>query len=123
MQRDQPVASGFQDGELAPRIRELTRQKEELQLVKAEVEESLRRETVSIADDQVVRDYADDLRDLLVKSSITEQQGFPHSFVEKIEVNESEVRMYYTIPMPPDSSKEETVGVLPIIHYGSRRGG
>ena len=83
------------------------------------MQESLHHETVSIADDQLVRDYANDLRDLLVKSSITEQRGFLHSFVEKIEVNYSEVSMHHTIPLPPDSSKEETVGVLPIIHHGT----
>ena len=108
----------FQDGELAPRIRELTGKKEELRQARAEVEETLHYETVSPVDDQVVRDYAEDLRNLLAGSSITEQRGFLRSFVEKIEVNDAEVRMFYTIPVPPDSAREEAVGVVPIVHHG-----
>ena len=70
------------------------------------------------ADPQVVQDYADDLRSLLAKSSITEQRSFLKSFVERIEVDESEAKVYYTIPMPPYSVSEETVGVLPFVHHG-----
>ena len=85
---------------------------------KTEVEEILRYENVDMADPQVVQDYADDLRSLLAKSSITEQRSFLKSFVERIEVDESEVKVYYTIPMPPHSVSEETVGVLPFVHHG-----
>jgi hypothetical protein len=42
--------------------------------------------------------------------------------VEKIEVGDSEVKMYYTIPMPPKSLPEETVGVIPFVHHGWPRG-
>ncbi len=111
-------AGSFQGGELAPRIRELTRKKEELRQARAEVEETLHYDSLSTADDQVVRDYADELRDLLAKSSITEQRSVLRSFCKRIEVDEGEVKMYYTIPVPPDSTTEETVGVLPIVHHG-----
>jgi uncharacterized protein (DUF362 family) len=60
----------------------------------------------------------DDLRGLLERSSIIEQRGFLKSFVDKIEVGDSEVNMYYTIPMPPSSLPEETVGVIPFAHHG-----
>jgi site-specific DNA recombinase len=71
-----------------------------------------------MADPLVVRDYVDDLRGLLERSSIIEQRGFLKSFVDRIEVGESEVNMYYTIPMPPSSFPDETVGVIPFVHYG-----
>ncbi len=71
---------------------------------------------VGMADHQVVQEYADDLRSLLAKSSITEQRSFLKSFVERIEVDKSEAKVYYTIPMPPYSVSEETVGVLPFVH-------
>ena len=71
-----------------------------------------------MADPLVVRDYVDDLRGLLERSSIIEQRGFLKSFVDKIEVGDSEVNMYYTIPMPPFSLPEETVGVIPFVHHG-----
>ena len=108
----------FQHGDLAPRIRELTRKKEELSQARTEMEETLHHEAVSPVDDQVVQDYSEDLRNLLAKSSITEQRGFLRSFVEKIEVSDAEVKMYYTIPVPPDSAREEAVGVVPIVHHG-----
>jgi len=71
-----------------------------------------------MADTQVVKDYADDLRSLLPKSSITEQRSLLKSFVERIEVDELEAKVYYNIPMPPYSVSKETVGVLPFVHHG-----
>jgi len=108
----------FKGGELAPRIKVLSQKKEELLQAKADAEEILCYKSVDMADLQVVQDYADDLRSLLAKSSITEQRSFLKSFVQRIEVDESEVKMYYTIPMPPHSVSEETVGVLPFVHHG-----
>ena len=50
-----------------------------------------------MADTQVVKDYADDLRSLLTKSPITEQRNFFKSFVERIDVDAVEVKVYYAI--------------------------
>ena len=75
-----------------------------------------------MADPQVVPDYADDLRSLLAKSSITEQRSFLKSFMERIGVDESEAKMYYIVPMSPHSVSEETVGVLPFVHHGLGEG-
>ncbi len=108
----------FKSMELSPRIKALSQRKEELLKAKTEVEEILRYKNVDMADPQVVQEYADDLRCLLAKSSITEQRSFLKSFVERIEVDESEAKVYYTIPMPPYSVSEETVGVLPFVHHG-----
>ncbi len=108
----------FKGGELAPRIKALSQKKEELLQAKAHAEEILRYASVDMADPKVVQDYADDLRSLLAKSSITEQRSFLKSFIERIEVDESKAKVYYTIPMPPYSVSEETVGVLPFVHHG-----
>jgi len=108
----------FNSGELAPRIQALFQRKEELLQAKADAEETLRYQAVDMADRQVVRDYVDDLRGLLERSSIIEQRGFLKSFVDKIEVGDSEVNIYYTIPMSPSSFPEETVGVIPFVHHG-----
>jgi hypothetical protein len=108
----------FKGGELASRIQALFQKKEELQQAKADAEEALRYQAVDMADPQVMRDYVDDLRGLLERSSIIEQRGFLKSFVDRIEVGDSEVNMYYTIPMPPSSLTEETVGVIPFVHHG-----
>ena len=86
----------FNSGELTPRIQGLFQKKEQLQQAKAEAEEALRFKAVDIADSQVVWEYANDLRSLLAGSSITEQRSFLKSFVERIEVDDSEVKIYYT---------------------------
>jgi hypothetical protein len=111
-------AGDFKNGELAPRIRVLTQKKEELLQVKAEVEEKLRNKCVDMADPQVVRDYAIDLKNLLAKSSISEQRSFLKSFIDRIDVDDTKVKVHYTIPVPPHNISEETVGVLPFVHHG-----
>ncbi len=72
-------------------------------------------ETVDL---HVVQHYTNDLRNLLAKSSVTEQRSFLKSFVEKIETDDEKLKMYYTIPMPPSSQSEETSGILPFVHHG-----
>ncbi|MFC1593198.1 recombinase family protein, partial [Candidatus Omnitrophota bacterium] len=108
----------FKSGELAPRIRTLTQQKEELQRVKANIEERLRHEVLDTVDLHVVQPYTSDLRNLLAKSSINEQRSFLKSFVEKIEVDDEKAKMYYTIPVPSDNISQETTGVLSFVHHG-----
>ena len=108
----------FKGGELAPRIKTFSQKKEKLLQAKADAEDILRYKSVDMADPQVVKDYADDLRNLLGKSSIIEQRSFLKSFVERIEVDESEAKVYYTIHIPPYSISEGTVGVLSFVHHG-----
>lgn len=109
----------FRGGELAARIRALFQKKEELQQAKAEAEEALRYRTIEFADSDVVRAYVKDLKGLLEQSGIVEQKAFLKSFVERIEVGDSEVKVVYTIPMLPEASPTETVGVLPFVQNGS----
>ncbi|MDO8689611.1 MAG: recombinase family protein [Dehalococcoidia bacterium] len=108
----------FKSGELAPRIKALFQKKEELQQARVETEEALRYRTIELANPEVVREYVQDLKALLEESSILEQKAFLKSFVERIEVDDSEAKVVYTIPVLPDSSASEAVGVLPFIHNG-----
>ncbi|HEX74852.1 MAG TPA: hypothetical protein G4N93_06910 [Dehalococcoidia bacterium] len=54
-------------------------------------------------------------------SIIIEERSFLKSFIERIEVDESQVKMYYTIPMPPYNVSVKAVGVLLFVHNGSSR--
>jgi DNA invertase Pin-like site-specific DNA recombinase len=108
----------FKGGELAPRIKALFQKKEELQQAKAEAEEALQYRTIQLADPQVVRAYVQDLRGLLEESGIVEKKAFLKSFVERIEVGDSDVKVVYTIPGPHEIPPTETVGVLPFIQNG-----
>ena len=71
-----------------------------------------------LADPKIVREYVQDLKALLEESSLVEQKAFLKSFVERIEVDNSEVRVIYTVSMPPDKPSAEVVGVLPFIDNG-----
>jgi hypothetical protein len=108
----------FKGGELAPRIKALFQKKEELQQAKAEAEEALQYRTIQLADPQVVRAYVQDLRGLLEESGIVEKKAFLKSFVERIEVGASDVKVVYTMPGPHETPPTETVGVLPFIQNG-----
>jgi len=110
----------FKSGELAPRIKALFQKKEELQQAKVGAEEALRYHTIELADPAVVREYVQDLKALLEKSSIVERKAFLKSFVERIEVDNSEATVVYTIPVlpGPTPTATEAVAVLPFVHNG-----
>jgi len=65
-----------------------------------------------------VRKYVQGFKALLEEPSIMEQKVFLKSFVERIEVDDSEMKLVYTIPIPLDNPPTETVGVLPFVHNG-----
>ena len=111
----------FKGGELAPRIKALSQKKEHLQQARAEAEEALHHHNIELGDPKVVQDYVEDLKALLEDSSIVEQKAFLKSFVERIEVDASEAKVIYTIPMPLDNPSAETVGVLPFVQNGPPR--
>jgi len=54
---------------------------------------------------------------LLASSSVTERRGFFMFFVERIEVDDTEAKVYYTIPMPPYNVSEEAVEVSPFVRH------
>ena len=109
----------FKGGELASPIKALFQKKEELLEARAEAEEALRCQTIKLADPEIVRGFVTDLKKLLEESELVEKKAFLKSFVERIEVGESEAKVIYTIPMPPSNVATETVRVLPFIQNGS----
>lgn len=57
--------------------------------------EALRCHTIELADPRAVRAYVQDLRGLLEASAIVEQKAFMKSFVEGIDVGQSEFYLSY----------------------------
>ncbi len=114
----------FKGGELAPRIKALYEKNEELQRAKTEAELALQHHTIEIESPAVVKEYAQSLRTLLEESSIMEKKVFLRSFVERIEVDDTDMKVLYTLPVPPETPQAETMGVLPFVHdgppYGAR---
>ncbi|MDO8750912.1 MAG: recombinase family protein [Dehalococcoidia bacterium] len=110
----------FKGGELASRVKVLFQKKEELLRARAEAQEALRNYTVQLADPEVVRGYINELRAFLENSGMVERKAFLKSFVKRIEVDDSEATVVYTIPLLPDNppTASEVVGVLPFVHDG-----
>jgi site-specific DNA recombinase len=108
----------FKGGELAPRIKALFDKKEDLNRAKAEAEEALKNHTLELASPEAVQEYVRDLRSLLEAPSFMRQKAFLRSFVERIEVDDENAKVIYTMPMPPDSLPAGTGGVLPIVNDG-----
>ena len=108
----------FKGGELAPRIKALFEKKVELQQAKSGAEDTLKYQAIKLASPAVVKEYVRSLRDLLEESTIVSKKVFLRSFIERIEVDENNVKVIYTMPVPPEAPPTETVGVLPFVHDG-----
>ena len=108
----------FKGGELAPRIKALFEKKVELQQAKSGAEDTLKYQAIKLASPAIVKEYVRSLRDLLEESTIISKKVFLRSFIERIEVDETNVKVIYTMPVPPEAPPTETVGVLPFVHDG-----
>ena len=106
--------------ELAPRIQEHRMHQEKLMGRKAEVQALLSDRSVMIASEEVVTQHVEDLQVMLNESSLTERRSFIKSFVKEVKVTGDEVTLTYTLPLSPNGTKKEKVGVLPTVQYGGR---
>lgn len=105
--------------DLAPRIKELKAQIDDLETRRLDLAESIRDSRVELLEASVVKAYVDDLKALLSQGSILEQRSFLRSFVKRIEVNLPEVVLDYTIPLETKRIEPLTREVLPFASLGS----
>ena len=77
---------------------------------------------VQDVDVRLVKACADDLRTLLDEADFTERKAFLRSFVRRIEGDNRQVTLHYTLPVLPDGKSTEPVGVLPIVPLVGRAG-
>ena len=110
--------------DLAPRIKALRSQKDDLEEKRLAVVESLKETTVELLGVPKVRAYVDDLRELLSKGSIVEQKAFLRSFIKRIEVNHPHIALDYTMPLKRTKGRTTRREVLPLLRWlrPSRRG-
>ena len=104
--------------DLAPRIHQLRDRQEKLQAREAQIENLLSDRRVELADPEIVKQYVDDLRNLLNESSLSERRAFIRSFIKEVEVTGDEVLLTYTMPFLPRGASEEKVGVLSTVQHG-----
>jgi site-specific DNA recombinase len=105
--------------DLAPRIKELKAQMDQLEENRIDLMESIREAKVDLLEASVVRAYVDDLRTLLSKGSIVEQKSFLRSFVKRIEANLPQVVLNYTMPLKTQKVEPLERAVLPFAYVGS----
>jgi len=100
---------------MAKRITEVQNKIEEMRKVRLEIEEALQTRRLEPIEPQTVLDYVKDLKEFLEESNIFERRVFLRSFIESIEVDDSQITLNYTLPLPPDNTRQELVSVLGIV--------
>ncbi|MCL0091356.1 recombinase family protein [Dehalococcoidales bacterium] len=99
---------------MAKRITEVQDKIEEMRKIRLEIEEALQTRRLEPIDPQTVLDYVKDLKEFLEESNIFERRAFLRSFIESIEVDDSQITLNYTLPLPPDNTRQEAISVLGI---------
>ena len=109
--------------DLAPRIQELRRRKEQMEATREEVRGLMGERKRELLDLRTVTAYAEDLRTALTEGTLAEQKGFVRSFVQEITVKGGEATIRYTIPLRPKGSSGGHGGeVLSIVKFGGAEG-
>ena len=108
--------------DLAPRIKELRNKQDELSKASLRLEA----EMITQGEDKVnlaeIKECAGDLRNLLEEADFIERKGFLRSFVKRIEVNKTEVKIRYKLPALQKETPNKEDEVLPIDTLGGDRG-
>jgi len=100
---------------MAKRITEVQDKIEGMRKVRLEIEEAIQTRRLEPIDPQTVLDYVKDLKEFLEESNIFERRAFLRSFIESIEVDDHQITLNYTLPLPPDNSRQESISVLGIV--------
>ena len=100
--------------DLAPRIKDLKARQDGLQQKRVQTEADMVLEGVQHVDVDVVKSYAEDLRNLLGNSDLVQSKDFRRSFVKRITIEGGNVRVEYSLPMPPEVLNNQKEKVLPL---------
>ena len=106
--------------DLAPGTKELRGRQETLMARRVELEVLLSDRRVELAGPDVVRSYVAGLHIFLAGGELVERRAFIRSFVKEVRVTGDEVVLTYTMPLMPDGSSVDKVGVLPVVQHGGR---
>ena len=97
---------------MAQRITEVQSKLEELRRARIEAEQALQAKRLEPIEPSTVFAYVQDLKCLLEESNILEGRAFLRSFIDRIEVDDGKITLNYTVPLPQDNSRQETLAVL-----------
>ena len=105
----------IEPGRMAQRIAEVQDKLDQMRQAKLILENGQDTNRAMYIDPQKVLSYVAELRRFLDERGLFERKAFLRSFIEKIRVGDNKVTLDYTLPLPPDNSKQETVSVLDIV--------
>ena len=99
--------------DLAPRIKELRAQQKDLNAKKESLLDQMNGEATAYLDDIKIQSYTDSMKSLLASSSFIEQKSFLSSFIKKVELDEPQVVISYTMPILLNglTTKEEVLRI------------
>ena len=89
--------------DVLPRVREHKERRERLEQAATEARTGLSDRRAVLDDVETITAYAQDMREFLATSELTESKAFIRSFVKEIAVAPGAATIRYTIPMPGDS--------------------
>ena len=108
--------------DLATRIKELRAKENELSNAKIQLEAEMVAEGVETVDADSVKNYAEDLRNVLDEIDSQERKAFLRSFVKRLVIEDEKAVVHYKLPMPPDGKRKQKIEVLPIDTLGGAEG-
>jgi site-specific DNA recombinase len=108
--------------DLAPRIKELRTRQDELSKARIQTEADIVAQGAIHVDAEVVKSYAEDLKNLLQEANITESKAFLRSFIKRVEINNRQAVIHYNLPVPLYRSEKQSTEVLPIDTPGGAGG-
>ena len=89
--------------DVLPRVREHKERRERLEQAASEARAALSERREVLDDVETITAYAEEMREFLGTSELTESKAFIRSFVKEIAVAPGAATIRYTIPMPGDS--------------------
>ena len=89
--------------DILPRLREHKERQEKLEMAVEEARALLSERREILDDVETITAYAQDMREFLLGSNLTESRAFVRSFVKEIDVEPGRAVIRYSIPMPMDS--------------------
>ena len=89
--------------DVLPRVRDHKERRERLEQAASAARAALSQRREVLDDVETITAYAEEMREFLGTSELTESKAFLHSFVQEIAVAPGQATIRYTIPMPEDS--------------------
>ena len=105
--------------DLAPRIKELRAQQNELQQQRNSLLSRIESGNPEQLDTNGVMSYVNELEQVLGEASFLQQKSFLRTFVKRVEINPNGLALEYTIPLPLNKNRTSVMEVLNIDKVGS----